>query len=57
MQADHCEICTDVDWIFNADPRIVPYARRLADSSHDEMLVLAVSGQIFHTNSRKIIVQ
>jgi aspartate kinase len=39
-----CEIYTDVDGVYTADPRIVPTARRLARVSHEEMLELAACG-------------
>jgi aspartate kinase len=39
-----CEIYTDVDGVFTADPRLVPDARKLAAVSYDEMLELATSG-------------
>ena len=42
--ADVCEIYTDVDGIFTADPRIVPSARKLDEVSFKEMLELAASG-------------
>jgi len=44
LSADHCEIFTDVDGIFTADPRIVPQARRLPRISYEEMLEMAASG-------------
>jgi aspartate kinase len=42
--ADVCEIYTDVAGVFNADPRIVPDARKLATVSFDEMLEMSASG-------------
>jgi aspartate kinase len=42
--AQVCEIYTDVDGVFTADPRIVPTARKLDEVSYDEMLELASSG-------------
>jgi aspartate kinase len=39
-----CEIYTDVDGVFTADPRVVPGARKLAAVSYEEMLELATSG-------------
>src|SRR3954466_9991030 len=42
--ADACEIYTDVDGVFTADPRIVPEARKLHAVSYDEMLEMAASG-------------
>jgi aspartate kinase len=42
--ADACEIYTDVDGVFTADPRIVPSARKLHAVSYEEMLEMAASG-------------
>ncbi len=42
--AEVCEIYTDVDGVYTADPRIVPTARKLDEVSYDEMLELAASG-------------
>jgi aspartate kinase len=44
LDADVCEIYTDVDGIFTADPRIVPHARKLDRVSSEEMLELAAAG-------------
>ena len=44
LKADYCEICTDVDGVFTADPRFVPRARRIPQISYEEMLELAASG-------------
>jgi aspartate kinase len=44
LDADVCEIYTDVTGVFTADPRIVPDARRLPLVSHEEMLEAAASG-------------
>jgi aspartate kinase len=44
LHADVCEIYTDVDGVFTADPRIVPMARRIPAISYEEMLELAASG-------------
>ena len=44
LGADVCEICTDVDGVFSADPRVVPAARKLEHVSYEEMLELAASG-------------
>ena len=44
LQASACEIYTDVDGVFTADPRIVPSARRIAAISSGEMLEMAASG-------------
>jgi len=44
LEADTCEIYTDVDGIFTADPRVVPRAKRIARISSEEMLELAAGG-------------
>ena len=44
LKADSCEIYTDVDGIFTADPRLVPTARKLTYIQYDEMLELAAVG-------------
>ena len=44
LEADVCEIYTDVDGVFTADPRIVPNARRLDTITYEEMLEMAASG-------------
>ena len=44
LGAESCEIYTDVDGVFTADPRIVPHARKLHALSYDEMLEMAASG-------------
>jgi len=44
LEADVCEIYTDVDGVFTADPRIVPAARKLSHITYEEMLDLAASG-------------
>jgi aspartate kinase len=44
LEADVCEIYTDVDGIFSADPRVVPTARKLKTVTYEEMLELAASG-------------
>ena len=44
LGADYCEIYTDVDGVFTADPRIVPGARRLPRISYEEMLEMAACG-------------
>lgn len=49
LDADYCEIYTDVDGIFTADPRIAPKARHIPEISYDEMLELAACGaKILH---------
>ena len=44
VKADKCEIYTDVDGVYTADPRVVKDARKLAEISYDELLELASSG-------------
>ena len=44
LQADSCEIYTDVTGVFSADPRIVPQARKLQHVNFDEMLEMAGAG-------------
>jgi len=44
LKADKCEIYTDVDGVYTADPRIVKTAQKLDEISYDEMLELASSG-------------
>ncbi len=52
LHADVCEIYTDVDGVFTADPRIVPNAKKLDDISYDEMLELASLGaNVLHNRS------
>jgi aspartate kinase len=49
LGADVCEILSDVDGVYSADPRIVPNARHLPTVSYEEMLELAASGaKILH---------
>lgn len=49
LDADVCEIYTDVDGIFTADPRIVPTARRIPELSYEETLEMAAAGaKILH---------
>ena len=52
LRAPVCEIYTDVDGIYTADPRIVPDARRLADINYDEMLEMASEGaRVMHNRA------
>jgi aspartate kinase len=44
LEADVCEICSDVDGVYTADPRIVANTRRLSELSHEEMQELALAG-------------
>ena len=51
LGAKQCEIYTDVDGIYTADPRIVPEARKLTEIDYDEMLELANYGAKMHPRS------
>ena len=52
LHADNCQIYTDVDGVYTADPRIVKNARKLEEVSYDEMLELASLGaQVLHNRS------
>ena len=52
LGADLCQIYTDVDGVYTADPRIVPEARKLTEITYDEMLELASLGaQVLHNRS------
>jgi aspartate kinase len=44
INADYCEICSDVDGIYAADPRVVPDARRIGTMSYEEMQEMAEAG-------------
>jgi aspartate kinase len=44
LGAEYCEICSDVDGVYTADPRVVPTARRIGDMSYEETQELAESG-------------
>ncbi len=52
LRADMCEIYTDVDGVYTADPRIVKKARKLPEITYDEMLDLATLGAgVLHNRS------
>ena len=52
VAADECQICTDVDGVYTADPRIVRNARRMAQVTFEEMLELASLGsKVLHPRS------
>ncbi len=52
LHADKCEIYTDVDGVYTADPRIVPNAKKLNEITYDEMLELASLGaNVLHNRS------
>ncbi len=49
LDAEYCEIYSDVDGVFTADPRIVPSARQIPEISYEEMLEMAANGaKILH---------
>jgi len=55
LKADKCEIYTDVDGVYTADPRIVKNARKLSEITYDEMLELATLGaRVLHNRSVEI---
>lgn len=52
LHADRCEIYTDVDGVYTADPRVVKKARKLEEITYDEMLELATLGAgVLHNRS------
>ena len=52
LNADLCQIYTDVDGVYTADPRLVPGAHKLDEITYDEMLELATLGaQVLHNRS------
>lgn len=52
MRAERCEIYTDVDGVYNADPRVVPGARKIDQISYAEVLEMADLGAgVLHTRS------
>src|SRR4028118_945143 len=52
MEADRCDIYTDVEGVFTTDPRIVPRARKLSAVTYEEMLELAsVGAKVLQTRS------
>lgn len=51
LKADRCEIYTDVQGIYTADPRVVPEARKLDEIDYEEMLELAAHGAKMHPRS------
>ncbi len=44
LEAEWCEICSDVDGVYSADPRVVPAARRLGEVSYEETQEMAAAG-------------
>ncbi len=51
LEAERCDIYTDVDGIYTADPRVAPKARKLAEIGYEEMLELASYGAKMHPRS------
>ena len=52
LGADLCQIYTDVDGVYTADPRVIPTAKKLDEITYDEMLELATLGaQVLHNRS------
>ena len=52
FHADLCQIYTDVDGVYTADPRIIPHARKLPEITYADMLELASQGaQVLHNRS------
>ncbi len=52
LRADRCDIYTDVDGVYTADPRLVPGARKLEEISYEEMLEMAQLGsKVMHPRS------
>lgn len=52
LHADACEIYTDVEGVYTADPRIVPNARKMSEVTYDEMLEFASLGaKVLHNRS------
>jgi aspartate kinase len=55
LGAERCDVYTDVDGVFSADPRKVPTARRIPHIGYDEMLELAAAGaQVMHPRAIEI---
>lgn len=58
LEADRCEIYTDVDGVYTADPRLLPEARQLAAIDYADMLRLAESGsQVLHSRAAKLAME
>ena len=52
LHADACEIYTDVEGVYTADPRVVPNAKKLEEITYDEMLEMATLGaKVLHNRS------
>ena len=55
LHADACEIYTDVEGVYTADPRVVPNAKKMKEITYDEMLELATLGaKVLHNRSVEI---
>ncbi|XVN41814.1 MAG: aspartate kinase [Rickettsia endosymbiont of Argas persicus] len=55
MKADRCDIYTDIEGVFVADPRIIPKAKKIAEIDFLEMLELALSGaKVLHSRAAEI---
>jgi aspartate kinase len=55
LQAEVCQIYTDVEGVYTADPRLVPEAKRLDEIGYDEMLELAVQGaKVMHPRAVEV---
>lgn len=55
LQAKHCEIYTDVDGIYTADPRVIPEASKMEQVTYDEILELASLGaKVMHSRSIEV---
>ena len=58
LRADRCEIYTDVDGIYTADPRVLPEARYLSEIDYEDMLRLAEAGsQVLHDRSVRLAME
>ena len=52
LEAERCEIYTDVEGVYTADPRLVPQARKLSEIDYEEMLELATQGaKVIHSRA------
>ncbi|OQA57769.1 MAG: Aspartokinase [Candidatus Omnitrophica bacterium ADurb.Bin277] len=55
LKAKHCEIYTDVDGIYTADPRVIPEAKKIDVATYDEILELASLGaKVMHSRSIEV---
>ncbi|WP_395476956.1 aspartate kinase [Rickettsia endosymbiont of Pantilius tunicatus] len=58
MKADRCDIYTDVEGVFAADPRIIPKAKKINEIDFSEMLELALSGaKVLHPRAAEIVMR